>query len=293
MSVVAAVFFGFLLYQASVVLKWFTIIRGFYFLLGVIDGLLIGKLEVRIVTRKLMKETDTLAWQILPISLALCGLPLLLATTFFEISEFLLPFAAYLVLPFVPVYYATSGWLFNKFERQNKVQVFMFIYGLKYWTEPVVSDIDRFHNFLRDVASKDSLSMLSQTGYSKRFMAKLDEMHDIEVSTRKTLLDVLQVMSEYRHRMLTVFATFLISCWLLIVYFFVLVSTNTFGLVEVVNHRIVSGQVISLILGCVPTFLVFGGVFMAIWRLRKRFRKRISIILASLDSNKLSSIIYD
>lgn len=288
-SIIAAVFFSFLLYSVSVNLKWFTVIRGFYLLLGIVDGLLIGELEVRVVTRKLMRETETIAWQILPISAVLFGLPLLLAIALFGVSEFL-PFAAYQVLPFVPVYYATSGWHFSKFEQQNKVQVFMFVYGFKYWVEPVVGDSERFYRFIKDVISKDPPAILSQAGYSKRLMATLEERQDIEQSTRKALFNILQVMNEYRHRMLTLFAVFLISCFLLIVYFFILMSTNTFGLLEVVNHKIVSGQAISLILGCVPTFSVFGGVFMAIWSLKKRFQKRVLSRLASLDSDKLSSI---
>ena len=289
MSIIAAVFFGFLLYSASVNLKWFTIIRGFYLLLGVVEGLLIGGFEARIVIRKLIRDTETIVWQILPISAVSFGLPLLLAITFFGVSEFL-PFVGYLVLPFVPVYYAISGWYLNKFEKQNKVRIFMFVYGFKYWREPIPDAGDRFYQFVRDVASKDSSSIWSQMGYSKRLMATLKERQDIEPSTRKALSNILEVMNEYRRRMLTVFAVFLISCFLLIVYFFVLVSTNAFGLVEVVNHRIVSGQAISLILGCVPTFSVFGGVFMAMWSLRKRFQKRISSMLASMNSDKLSSI---
>jgi len=199
MSIIAAVFFGFLLYSASVNLKWFTILRGFYLLLGIVEGLLIGELEARIVTSKLMRETEMITWQILPITAVLFGLPLSLAVTFFGVPEFL-PFAAYLMLPFVPVYYATSGWRFHKFERQNKVQVFMFVYGLKYWTEPIVSESDRFYHFMRNVASKDSFSILSQTGYSKKLIATLEERQDIEPSTRKALFNILQVMNEYRHR---------------------------------------------------------------------------------------------
>ena len=64
MSIIAAGFFGFLLYSASVNLKWFTIIRGFYLLLGIVEGVLIGELEARIVIRKLIRDTETIAWQI-------------------------------------------------------------------------------------------------------------------------------------------------------------------------------------------------------------------------------------
>ncbi|MEM2146874.1 MAG: hypothetical protein QW279_16035 [Candidatus Jordarchaeaceae archaeon] len=288
MSIISAAFFGFLLYSASVNLRWFTIFRGFFLLSGIIEGVLIGELEARIVTRKLVKETETLAWQIPLISAVLCGLPLLLALMLSETSE-LLPFAAYLVLPFYPAYCATSGWCFRKFERQNKVQIFMFIYGIKFWTEPILSDTDRLNYFMDNVASKDALAILSQAGYSKRLMATLEEKQNIEKSTRKALSNILQVINEYRHRTMIVSVVFFTSCLLLIVYFIALASTNTFGLVQVVNNEIISGQVISLILACVPTFSVFGGVFIAAWRLRKQYSKRISSILESLDSNKLSS----
>lgn len=207
MSIISAAFFGFLLYSASINLRWFTIFRGFLLLLGIVEGVLFGELEARIVTRKLVKETEAIVWQMPLISAVLFGLPLLLAFMFFETSE-LLPFLAYLVLPLFPVYCATSGWRFYKFEQQNKVQVFMFIYGFKFWTEPILSDNDRLNFFIENVASKDALAILSQAGYSKSLMATLEERQDIETSTRKALSNVLQVINEYKHRTLTVFACF-------------------------------------------------------------------------------------
>ncbi len=130
-------------------------------------------------------------------------------------------------------------------------------------------------------------------GYSKRLMATLEERQGIVPSTRNVLSNILEVMKQYRHRGLAVLSVFIISCLILIIYFFVLVSTNTFGLVKIVDHRIVSGQAISLVLGCVPTFSVFGGVFAAMWSLRKGFRKRISSMLASMNSDKLSSLVSE
>jgi len=283
-SIFAAVFFGFLLYSASVNLKWFTVIRGFYLLTGIAEGVLIGWFEARIVTRKLISETEMIPWQILPMGIVSLALPLFLTFEAFGGSEFL-PFAAYLVLPFIPAFYATSGWYYNKFEEKNRVRVFMFIYGLKYWTEPILDASDQFNQFIEAVASKDSFSILSQAGRSKRLIATLQERQEIESSTRSVLSNVLKAMNEYRHRLLTVGSAFMISMLVLIVYFFVLASTNTFGLVEVADNRIVSGQAISLILLCVPTFSVFGGVFTAILYLRKRFQKRISGMLACMDSS--------
>jgi len=290
MSIPAGVFFGFLLYGASVNLQWFSVIRGFYLVLGVIEGLLIGALEARLVTGKLIKHTETIMWQTLPISIILFVLPFLLAITVFGFSEYL-PFMGYLVLSFVPVYYATSGWYFNEFEKKNEVRIFMFVYGFKYWIEPIIDVSERFHHFIRNVASKDASSFEGQSGYSKKFMAKVEERQDITPSTRKTLLDILEVMNKYRRRMLLVFAVFLVSMLLVIVWLYVLTITHTFGLEEVVGGRIVSGREITLVLGCVPFFSVFGGNFAAVWLLRKRFQERMSSVLTSVDSDKLYAIL--
>jgi len=289
LSIFASFFFGYMLYSASVNLKWFTVVRGFYLLMGIVEGVLVGWLEARIVTRKLISETETIPWQILPIGIVSLALPLFLTLEAFGGSEFL-PFAAYLVLPFVPAFNATNGWYYNKFERENRVQVFMFIYGLKYWTEPILDSGAQFNQFIEAVASKDSFSILSQAKQSKKLMATLEERQDFESSTQNALSNILKAMNEYRNRLLTVGSVFIISCWVLIVYFFVLASTNTFGLVEVADNRIVSGQAIGLILLCVPTFSVFGSVFTAILYLRKGFQKRISGMLATMNSDKLPLI---
>jgi len=278
MSIVAAVFFGFLLYSTSVSLKWFTIIRGFYLFLGIVEGLLIGELEARIVTRKLMRETESIAWQILPISAVLFGLPLLLAIAFFGVSEFL-PFAAYLVLPFVPVYYATSGWHYNKFEKQNKVQIFMFVYGLKYWTEPILDAGDRFNQFVEAVASKDSSTIWGQVGYSKRLMMTLEERQDIGPSRREALNNILKTMNEYRRMGLAVLSMFIASVAVLLVFLFV----SMFGLLRITDYVVVN--IVGPASGC-----ILFGFFISVWSLVKRFKKRISSMLASLDPDKLSSI---
>jgi len=289
LSIFAAVFFGFLLYSASVNLKWLTVIRGFYLLMGIAEGVLIGWLEAQIVTRKLINETEMIPWQIWLIGVVLLVPPLLLTLQAFGGSEFLSS-AAYLVLPFVPAFYATSGWLYNKFEKENRVRIFMFVYGLKYWTEPILDAGDQFDQFIEAVASKDSFSILSQAGQSKKLMATLEERRDMESSTENAWSDILKAMNEYRRRLLTVGSVFIISMFVLIVYFFVLSSTNVFNLVKVVDNRMVSGQAISLILSCIPTFSVFGGVFAAALYLRRKFQKRISGILEHVDSDKLSSV---
>jgi hypothetical protein len=288
-SVITTAFFLFLLYSASVRFGWFTLIRGFYLSLGIVEGLLIGWFEAKVVTGELMKKAETIAWQMLPISIVLGGLPLLLAITLFGVSEFL-PFAAYFVFPFVPAYLATSGWRYNEFEKERKAQILMFVYGLKYWIEPIIDVSDRFAQFIYSVVSKDPHGIFNQAGYSKRFMALIDERPKIEPSTKNFLSKILETMKRYRRRSLTIASIFVISMLILIIYFFVLVSTNAFGLVKVVDERIVSGQAIDLILGCVPTFSVFGGVVAARLLLNRRYQKKISTLLASLNLNISSDL---
>jgi hypothetical protein len=109
---ITTVFFGVLLYLASTSLKWLTLTNGFLLLLGIVGGWLLGWFESRIVIRGLTKNTETIAWQILPVSIVMFGLPLLLGKLFLADSEFL-PFAGYLTLPAIPVFSAVSGWRFN------------------------------------------------------------------------------------------------------------------------------------------------------------------------------------
>jgi hypothetical protein len=77
----------------------------------------------------------------------------------------------------------------------------------------------------------------------------------------------------------------LLSLWL-----FVLTSTHTFGMQQVVAHRIVSGREITLVLGCAPFVLVFGGALGALWYVRKKFNRIILSLLEDIDSQKLASV---
>ena len=288
-SVTSAVFFSILLYLASVNLKWLTVIRGLYLLLGIVEGVLVGWVEAKIVTRKLTKEAETTPWQTLPISIVSLGLPLLLTIEALGSTEFL-RYAAYLVLPFTPAFFAINGWHYNKFEKENKLQILMFPYGLKYWTEPVLDANDQFNQFTDAVASKDTLTILIQTRQSKKLIATLEERKDINPSTQSALSSILKAMNEYRHRISIIGSGLIISLLILIAYFFILAITNAFGMVEIVDNRIVSGQAIGLILLCVPTFSTLGGMSAVTVYLRKGFQKRISDMLAAVDSELVHTI---
>jgi hypothetical protein len=121
LSVVAGVFFGFLLFEASVILQWFNIARCLYLVLGIANGFLIGFVEVRTVIRGVNEREKTVVWQPLLVSAVTFPVPLLVAVAVFGASE-VLPFAGYVVLPFVPIYYAVTGGYYYKTEKLNNIR---------------------------------------------------------------------------------------------------------------------------------------------------------------------------
>ena len=258
-------------------------------MLGVAEGILAGQLEARMVIGELSKKTETVIWQIMPINVVLFVLPLVLVIGLFGSSE-ILPFAAYFVFLFIPAFLATSGWLYNEFEKEQKVQIFMFIYGFKYWIEPIVDISHEFIRFIEAVISKDLFGILHQASYSQKFMTMLEERAEIESSTKNFLSKILETAKKYHRLSLACFLIFIVSCLSLIIYFFVLVSTNAFGLIEIVDGKIVSGQAIGLILGCVPTFSIFFGVIGMKMLLNKKYQKQISTLLASLNLDVLPGL---
>jgi ABC-type multidrug transport system fused ATPase/permease subunit len=239
-------------------------------------------LEARIVIAKLAKNTETFVWQVAPIGIALFGVPLLLVMAFFGVSEYL-PFWLYAFFPFITAAGAASGWYFNKFEKENRVSVFMFYYGFKYWKQPNPDVSERFHYFLRDVASKDLSqfwgqigSSLGYIGYTKAFVDKLKEEQDIDLSTRENLLKILKTMNTFRITALAIFALFLVS----VVTLMIVLLGSAFGYIQF-NFNIVDvvGPASGIIL-----FIFFIGVFV----LMKTFQRKISRLLTDIDSGKLA-----
>jgi O-antigen/teichoic acid export membrane protein len=153
-SIFMAFLSAFFIYLGSTKYGLFSPTYQIYFASGIVAGLVLGVFETRIVIPRLAKNMETFVWQVVPFGIALFGVPLLLVIAFLGVSEYL-PFGIYAFFPFVTATCAVSGWYFNKFERENKVGVFMFYYGFKYWIQPNPDYNERFRYFLKDVASKD------------------------------------------------------------------------------------------------------------------------------------------
>lgn len=281
-SIFMALVSGFFIYVGSTYFGWLTLTRVTYLFFGIIGGLLLGVIETRIVIPKLVKDMEAFVWQVVPIGAALFGVPCLLAIVFFGVPEYL-PFALYSFFPFMTASGAASGWYFNKFEKVNKVDVFMFYYGFKYWKQPNPDVSERFHHFLRDVAKRDSSqfwtqlgSSLNYVGYTNAFRDKLEEKHEIDPLTRENLLKLLKTMNTFRIITLSLFAVFLVSVAVVMILLF----GSGFGYFQF-DFNV--GDVVGP--GCgVILFSFFIGVIV----LMKTFQRKISRLLNDIDTSKLA-----
>jgi hypothetical protein len=285
-SIFMAFVSGFFIYFGSIQFGWLTLTRVIYFLFGVTAGVLLGVAETRLVIPRLAKDTEAFVWQVVPIGTALFGVPLLLVIAFLGVPEYL-PFALYAFFPFMTASGAASGWYFNRFEKENKVGVFMFYYGFKYWKHPNPDVTERFHHFLRDVARKDSSqfwgrigSSLGYIGYTKAFRDKL-EKQQIDPSTREDLIKILKTMNTFRIITLAVFALFMVSVATLVI---LLVGTG-FGYFHF-NFNITN------VVGPASGIIIFG-FFIGIIVLMKTFQRKISRLLTSIDTSKLPLSLHE
>lgn len=280
-SVVMALGSGFFIFLASTNLGLFTLARQIYLMFGIVAGALLGVLETRLVTQKLAKNTDVFVWQIVPVGIALFGLPFLLVAAFFGDSEYL-PFAVYTYFPLITATAAASGWYFRKFEKENKVHVFASYFGFEYWTQPSPDISDLFSYFLRDVASKDQHNFWGQMGsswgyigYAKIFMGILKEKPDFDSPTRKDLLKILKTMNNYRYLVLSCLALFLVSALVIVIFIF----GTAFGFINL-NFNIV--DVIGPASG-----IIFFSFVIGVFVLMKSFQRTMSKLLANIDTSTL------
>ena len=273
---------GFFVFVVSTDLGWFTFTRQLYLVFGVVAGLLLGVLETSLVVPKLVKNTEAFVWQIVPIVIAVFGLPLLVVTLLFGSSEYL-PFMTYTYFPLIAATGATSSWYFIKFEKEKHVHVFTSYFGFEYWTQPTLNRDELFYHFIRDVASKDPYHFWGQIGssrgyigYSQIFMDLLEEKPEIDPATRKDLMKILRTMNKYRWATLSALAIFLAStiCFMIVVFgtMFRFFHFN-FNIVDVIGPT--SGVILF-------GFLI--GVFVLI----TSFNRTISKLLVNIDTSKLT-----
>jgi hypothetical protein len=272
-SIILSCFFVFFIFEFSERSISFTLMRQFYLIFGVLAGIALATIELKLVLPKLIENKETIVWHIIPASAIIFGLPLVLTIALFGVAEYL-PFLAYVILSAIPSYLFVSGYFFTKFERANKVKVFAFIYGVKYWRNQLPDISENYYWFLRNVKLKDTTALWWQSGYSKRFFEKVAEDQNIDLSVRQSLLDILKVMNRFRKAAL-------LSLFLFFVYG-IFISILIFG--GILGFKLLNIPVVDLVgplSGLVFIFLI------GFWAIISTFRRTISRLLSSLNYDKL------
>ena len=275
-SIIPAVGFGYFIFAASTTLGWFTPIRQLYLFLGIAVGLLIGTYEAQVVVRELSTNSEAIVWKPLPVGAILVCLPLLLALAVFGMSEYL-PLGVYFVLSAIPVYLAVGGWLLAKFEKENKVRIFVSPFGFKFWKEHVEDLGERFYHFIRDVVDRQPSPLWYHIGYSSKFIEHLEGRKDIEPSTKKELLELLRVMNRYRKLTLTLLAGIVVSAVGFALFFLVVAS----GIVKITARQF------GNIVGPGGGIILFSALAIVILTMQ-RFKKNVGKRIADIEIEELS-----
>ena len=282
-------FFSFLLYAATLRHDQFTSARQLYLPAGIITGALSGFAEAKVVTKKLKEDIEIVAWSLLPIAV-LWALPFGMVLYFFG-SEELLPFATYFLLPSIPAALGTSSLLFRRFEKKEHVQVFMFVYGYKFWIETPQTLKIELYGFLEAVADKNTSWMLYYGKYAeklKRLVEKLSEridkigtkMSEIkELTTR--LLD--ENMKFYR-KGIRIVCVFVASCVLWIALMMFAAANNYFDISQKY------GTHVELILFGMPFLLIFVYPFIKRKTLTRDYEKTVQNILGKTNLQTQTTI---
>jgi len=278
-------FFSFLLYAATLRHDWLTSARQLYLPAGIVTGALCGFVEAKVVTKKLKEDVEIVAWSLLPVAV-LWALPFGMVLFLLGVEE-LLPFATYFFLPSIPAALATSGLLFRRFERKERVQVFMFVYGYRFWIETPVDLSIEFAGFVDAVISQD-FSWISYYGrHSDRLKEKLNEIpkHGTQIDTMDFLLRILNLIGDYnkkRFRNGLIFTIFNI-CWLIVLAIILFVSAS-FGIWETYGVQIIVSAMMFAFIANVAFMIIM------LLLLNRNYKNRFLTLMRTINSITLSNL---
>ena len=276
-------FFSFLLYAATLRHDWFTSARQLYLPAGIATGALGGFVEAKVVTRKLKEDVEIVAWSLLPVAV-LWALPFVL---YFFGSEELLPFATYFFLPSIPAALGTSGLFFRRFERKERVRVFMFVYGYKFWIETPVDLSIELAGFVDAVISK-GFSWVSYYGrHSDGLKEKIKEIpkHEIQTDTMDFLLRILNLVRDHhkkRFRTGLIFTIFNV-CWLIVLAIISFASAS-FGIWETYGVQIAVSVMMFAFIANVASSIVM------LLLQNRNYKNRFLILMGTIHSITLSNL---
>ncbi len=273
-GIMAACFFGFLLYSASVKSGWFTTVNQFALFYGILLGLALGVVEAKIVSDALIDRAEVTIWRMLILNIAFAAVTLAIA---YLSSSSLIQFLAYAVLAGIPADLLSSGILFMKFEKPRKVSVFIIFYGLKYWKQPNPSINDRFYYFTASVSTKNPTTLWQYAGVANKLLKVLEQKTNADPVTKVQLEALLKTMRKY---MKTIWYILMVLAILMITFLIFVLSAAYVGaaVTRLVNFFV--GFYLSIYLA-----IFFTSIPITMHVYRKRMAKK----LADIEIEKLST----
>jgi len=288
-------FFTFLAVMAHIRFGWFINHRWLYLLSGIIAGILGGYIEAYLVTERLRKEVEVFAWFLTPATLIFWLLPTAYVYLSFGSGEFL-PFATYFLFPSFTAWMVTSGFMFRRFENEEKVRVFTFFFGRyipypKYWIEtPKTLEIE-LYGFLEAVAEKDVSLLLYHGKYAEQMKNLVEKFSEKDGDAGKRfssfkgpvmeLLEVITRFNQKRNKIAQIF----IGSLLLWIAFMIFVTANSFF--DIPRKYWVH---IYLIIIVTSFLLIFAYPLLKNKTLNSKYHKAVQEIFSKIDSKTETTI---
>lgn len=265
------------MYMATVNLHWLNLTRISYIALGAGLGTSLAVFETRLVLSRLATASEATVWEVFPIGVAMFFAPLLATVSLFGVQEYA-PFGLFLFFPSMICLFAVSGYTYSKYENANRVYLFVFPYGFKYWTEPNPKVDDRFRYFLQDIASKDADLIWSHIGYPSRYLNELSKRPDLgDNQTRIALFKLLKIM----RRVQVVALTHFVGTMVFSVAFMAVIFSGSSG------HSLSNGMLNFLMPLAGAVWIALGvDVFVSM----RYIKKKANALFSEINAHSLSSV---
>jgi len=288
-------FFMFLAIIAHIRFGWLTFHRQLYFILGLTFGVFGGYAEAFSVTKRLKREVEVIAWFLIPLGLVVWLSPMAYVYLVIGVDE-LLPFATYFLLPSLAVATVTSGFIFRRFEKREKVRVFTFFLGRyvpypKYWIETPETLETELYGFLEAVADKNASWMLYYGRYAKQLKNLIEGLSERNDRIGKRISEIreltMRLLDEnikfYREviKITLIFAT---CCMLWLALMFFAAANNWFNIPQKYGNHV------YLIAFGFPFLLIFIYSFLKRKALTEEYETTIQTILRKIDIKTQTTI---
>jgi hypothetical protein len=277
-------FLLFLAVMAHIKFGWFTPLRQLYFILGIVAGISGGYVEAFFVTRGLKREGEVVAWFLLPLGL-IWLLPTAYIYSSFSADEFL-PFCAYFFLPSLAIDVVTGGFQFRRFEKREKVQVFIFFWMYpKYWIETPETLENELHGFLEATVDRDLSWMLYYGRYAERLKEHIEKLSERSDEVGKKVSEIKGFAARLLDKNIELYRKgrrttwiFVAGCVLYLILMFFAATNNYFDIPQKY------GNIVYIMTFTTPFLLIFAYPFIRRRALTAEYKKAVQAELEKINA---------